>query len=326
MSKNIVTVTGEIPAEKLGKCLMHEHALFGYPGWQCSLAGFPYESAMDHVSKMLKNLKEQYDLRTIVDATPNDCGRNVEFLKDLSERTGVQIIASTGCYYEGEGATPYFKIRGIVGDPEKEIYEMMKKEITEGVAATGIKAGVIKVGTSAEEITPYEDMFLKAAGKVSAETGCRIITHTQEGRQGSEQVRRLVNYGAKPEHIMIGHLDGCTDIDELFQIFEQGAYGAFDRMGLQQMAGTVWENRRIALLLGLAMSGYGKKIMLSQDYIAWPLGEPWIYPQEVEDVLKNWNWEHVLRDVIPALKEMGLKAEMADAMIEENPRHFLCED
>lgn len=326
MGRTVSTVTGEIHGAELGRCLMHEHAIFGYPGWQCALSGFPYEDAMKQVSARLIQVKENYGLKTMVDATPNDCGRNVEFLKELSERTGVQIIASTGCYYEGEGATPYFKIRSVVGNPEQEIYEMMKTEVTEGVGNTGIRAGIIKVATSAEEITPYEDLFLRAAGKVSEETGVRIITHTQEGKQGSEQVRRLVEYGAKPEHIMVGHLDGCTDIDELFRIFEQGAYGAFDRLGLQQMAGTIWENRRIALILGLAMSGYGNKMMLSQDYIAWPMGEPWHYSDEVKQLVANWNWEHVFRDVVPGLKEMGMPEEMADAMVEGNPQQFLCEE
>ena len=122
---------------------------------------------------------------------------------------------------------------------------------------------------------------------------------------------------------MIGHLDGCTDIDELFKILEQGVYGAFDRLGLQQMAGTLVENRRIALIAGLAMSGYGDKIMLAHDSIAWNLGESWNYPDEVKHVLKNWNWTHVFEDVIPLLKQMGVPENIAEGMVDLNPRDFL---
>jgi phosphotriesterase-related protein len=33
------TVTGQIASDELGTTLMHEHILFGYPGWEgdCSL-------------------------------------------------------------------------------------------------------------------------------------------------------------------------------------------------------------------------------------------------------------------------------------------------
>lgn len=324
MNHKVMTVRGEIGAEDIGKCLMHQHVLFGYPGWQGAVKAFDYEEAMAYVLGLLNQAKEQYGLTTIVDATPGDCGQNMKFLKDVSERSGIHIIASSGYYYEGEGATGYFKMRSMVGDAPKEIYEMIKKEVTMGVGNTGIRTGIIKVATSAEEITAYEDMFLRAAGRVSQETGVKIITHTQEGKQGAEQVRRLVEYGAKADHIMVGHLDGCADIEELFTIFEQGAYGAFDRLGLQNMAGVIPESRRLALIAGLTASGYGERIMLAHDSFGWLTGDPCLYTKEQEQNLKNWNWIHVFQNIIPALKKMGVPDKIADDMVEKNPQAFLC--
>ena len=324
MSDKVMTVTGSIIKEDIGKCLVHQHAIFGYPGWQCSTTNFDYSEAMSYVSGVVSDAKRRFDLKTFIDATPGDCGRNVEFLKELSERTEVNIIASTGCYFEGEGASQYYKMRLMVGNAEEEIYDMMMKDLTKGVGDTDIRAGVIKVATSAEEITQYENMFLKAAGKVSAETGTRIITHTQEGKQGEEQVHALSEYGADVNKIMVGHLDGCTDIDVLLNIFETGAYGAFDRLGLDNMAGTPLENRRVALIAGLAMSGFGEKIMLSHDSIAWNLGSPWNYTDEVAYNVRNWNWTHVFDNIIPRLKSMGVKSTVVDRMVRENVHEFLC--
>lgn len=34
MSQFIETVTGPIPVDQLGKTLIHEHFIFGYPGYQ----------------------------------------------------------------------------------------------------------------------------------------------------------------------------------------------------------------------------------------------------------------------------------------------------
>ena len=324
MNNKVMTVRGEIGPEQLGKCLIHQHVLFGYPGWQGAVRTFDHEEAMAYVLEILNEAKKRHGLTTVVDATPADCGRDVEFLKDVSERSGIHIIASSGYYYEGEGATGYFKLRSMVGDAPKEIYEMMKKEVTVGVGNTGIRTGVIKVATSADEITSYEDMFLRAAGRVSAETGVKIITHTQSGKLGAEQVRRLVSYGAEADCIMVGHLDGCADMDTLMEIFELGAYGGFDRLGLQNMAGVIPESRRLALIVGLAASGYGKRIMLAHDSFGWLTGEPCIYTEQQKKDLANWNWVHVFENIVPTLKRMGVPEKMADAMVEANPQMFLC--
>ncbi len=319
----VQTVTGSVYAKKLGKCLSHQHVLFGYPGWEGAvLSPFCWKEAMDEAVRVLLDAKERCGLQTIVDATPADCGRKVEFLRELSEKTGIYIIASSGYYYEGEGAPAYFKFRMAYGNAAEEIYEMMKKEVTVGVGDTGIRTGVMKVATSKDCITEYEDLFLRAAARVSKETGTRIITHTQGGTMGSEQARRLISYGVKPEHIMIGHLDNCNDMDELLKIFEQGVYGGFDRMGIQGFTGALPENRRMAMIVGIVGSGYGNRIILSHDSIIKMLGDPWIYSKKDEEDLKNWNWTHVFEDIIPTLQEMGVSKQTAEAFVEANPQIF----
>ena len=323
MANYVQTVTGKIEAKSLGRCLSHQHVLFGYPGWENAvLSPFSWEDMMKEAVEVLKDAKERCGLTTVIDATPADCGRNIAFLKEVSEKTGIHIVASSGYYYEGEGAPAYFKFRMAYGNAEEEIYQMIRKEVCEGVGDTGIRTGVIKVATSNGVITEYEDLFLKAAARVSKETGTRIITHTQGGTMGSEQARRLISYGVKPEHIMIGHLDNCNDMDELLKIFEQGVYGGFDRLGIQGFTGALPENRRLALIAGLAGSGYADKIILSHDSIIKMLGDPWIYSEQDAEDLKNWNWTHVFEDILPLLQKMGLKEEVAESFIADNPQRF----
>lgn len=323
----VQTVTGAIPASEMGRCLSHQHVLFGYPGWEGAvLAPFRHDEALEECIRVLKDAKERCGLQTVIDATPTDCGRKVDFLKEVSEGSGVNIVASSGYYYEGEGAPAYFKFRMAYGNAKEEIYQMMLKEVTEGVGDTGIRTGVLKVATSADEITPYEDLFLQAAGRVSAETGVRIITHTQGGKQGSEQAKRLMAYGAKADHIMIGHLDNCTDMDELLKIFEQGVYGGFDRLGIQGFTGALPENRRLAEIVGLAGSGYADKLILSHDSIVRMLGDPWIYSEQDAKDLASWNWIHVFEDILPLLEQMGLSKEAAENMVTQNPQRLFGAD
>ena len=325
MKSNLQTVLGPIQADQMGRCLAHQHVLFGYPGWEGAvLTPFCWEEALKQAVTVLSNAREKCSLQTVIDATPADCGRNIAFLKEVSEQTQINIVASSGYYYEGEGAPAYFKFRMTYGNAADEIYQMMYREVAEGVGETGVRTGVIKVATSAGQITAYEDLFLRAAAAVSAETGVRIITLTQAGTMGHEQARRLISYGAKPEHIMIGHLDNCTDIDELLMIFEEGVYGGFDRLGIQGFTGALPESRRLAEIVGLAASGYADKIILSHDSVIKMLGDPWVYSEQDAKDLARWNWTHVFEDILPQLQKMGLSEDAAEAMVTINPQSFFC--
>lgn len=317
----VQTVTGSINAEQMGRCLSHQHLIFGYPGWEnAALSPFQPKEFMDRAEGVLMDAKQRCGLQTIIDATPGDCGRDPVLMRDISLLTGINIIASTGYYYEGEGAPAYFKFRMAYGDAQEEIYQMMRTEVCEGIRGTGIKAGVIKVATSDGVITPYEDLFLRAAARVSKEEGVPIITHTQNGTMGSEQARRLKAYGANPKKIMIGHLDNCTDLNELMKIFEEGVYGGFDRMGIQGFTGALPESRRMAAIMGLAGSGYSDKIILSHDSIIQMLGDPWIYSEQDAKDLVDWNWTHVFEDVLPQLQKMGLCPEVTEKFVKANPQ------
>ncbi len=235
MGEWIETVTGKIPVEKMGKTLIHEHFVFGYPGFQgdITLGRFNELDAIDAGVQAAKAV-QQFGVQTVVDPTPNECGRNPEVLKAISEETGLQIICSTGYYYEGEGATPYFKFRQSLGTAEKDIYEMFYEEITGGIGETGIRPGYIKLATSKDTITPYERMFFEAAAKVHKETGIRIITHTQEGTMGPEQAKLLTELGVNPDKIVIGHMCGNTNPDYHKETMKYGVKIGFDRFGLQK--------------------------------------------------------------------------------------------
>ena len=194
------TVRGQITPEALGKTLMHEHFLFGYPGYEgdLTIAPFDEDAYLEKSCEVIKVAK-QYGFNTIIDVTPNDCGRNPLLLKKIAEEHDFNIICATGYYYEGEGAAVYFKFRSSFSDVVNELAELMIKEITVGIQGTGIKAGVIKLGTSANQITAYEELIIKAAVRAQKETGVPILTHTQAGTMGPEQAVLLIKEGADPK-------------------------------------------------------------------------------------------------------------------------------
>ncbi len=317
------TVLGPISPAEMGLTLPHEHLCFGYPGWEgdATVAPLDPEALIDNGAAIFEGLKG-LGLGTYVDATTNDCGRQPEILREVSRKTGVHIVCSTGYYYEEEGAPVYWKFRATLGDISGELHELFLKEVNEGIRDTGIRAGVIKVGSSKGEITEYEKLLFTTAAKVQAETGVPIITHTQEGTMGPEQARLLIEAGADPKRIQIGHMSDNLDIDYQIATLEQGVYVAWDRMGLQGIVGCPMDEQRYDVLAELISRGYAGQIMISHDFIINWLGRPLNLPEPLLPLLANWNPMHLFQNIIPALKERGVTEEQIHTITVENPRRL----
>lgn len=316
----INTVTGKMSPQEMGKTLMHEHIQFGYPGYQgdVTFGAWNKETALAQI-KMSMDIAKSHGVQTIVDATPNECGRDAAFLKEVSEMFEVNLICSTGFYYEGEGGTAYFKFRSAFCDIVSEIEDMMVKEITEGIGDTGVRAGVIKLATSKDKITNYEKAFFTAGAKAAIATGVPIITHTQEGTMGPDQAELLLSLGVAPNKIMIGHMDGNTSVEYHKKTLDQGVHVAFDRCGLQFIMGFPTDVQRIALFSELVKLGYGKQLHLSHDCVIHQLGRPLPENPEILKVLERYYIGNIFDHIIPGLKESGITEDQINQVMFQNP-------
>jgi phosphotriesterase-related protein len=317
--KTVETVTGPIAIDQLGKTLIHEHFIFGYPGFQgdVTLGAFNEAEALEQAIGIAR-LWQSYGVQTVVDPTPNECGRDPLFLKKISEATGLQIICATGYYYEGEGAPPYFKFRQGLGTAEEDIYQMFKTEITEGIAGTGIKPGIIKLASSKDRISDYESMFFRAAARVQQETGIVILTHTQEGTMGPEQAKMLIELGADPSKIIIGHMCGNTDPEYHKAVLDQGVRIGFDRFGIQVLVGAPFDNQRVETLLSLIEQGYEDQILLAHDLVNIWLGRPPVMNEQVTQIMENWHPANIFENILPVLREKGVNETQIDKMLGGN--------
>jgi len=314
------TVLGPISVDELGVTLMHEHLVFAYLGWDCDALAPPYdrEAAATACVEALKGAKD-YGLKTLVDATATDMGRDVELQKMVSDRLGINIISATGFYTEKYGKAGYFKFRSIAYDITNEICETLVKEITQGIGDTGVKAGVIKVATGHARISSYEEKVLKAAARAQKETGVPIITHTEAGTMGPEQADLLISEGADPKRVVIGHVCGNADLKYHLSVLEKGVNIAFDRLGIDILFP---DKLRKACLMGLIGIGYANRILLSQDCWAWWLGRPYEFPDAAKPLLANWSYVHVFNNIIPALREAGVTEDKIHTLMVENPRRL----
>ncbi len=316
----INSVLGPISPENLGQTLVHEHFAFAYPGWfsDSTIAPYDFELVLKTNLGVIETAQNN-GFKTIIDATTNDVGgRDPDLYKALAKKTGLNIICSTGLYTEAEGSPAYFKKLRWGSDISKMISEIFIKEITQGIGKSGVKAGVIKVGTG-PKMTPYEAAVLKAAVVAQKATGVPIITHTEGPTGGVEQAEFFVKEGADLKKVMIGHVSNSKDIEYHKAILSSGVYIAFDRIGLDIITPFDVNMKNVA---DLCKMGFAEKIMLSHDTVNVWLGRVTEVPEKFLPGLKNWKINHISKDFIPALKVQGVTDEQIKTMLVDNPRNL----
>jgi phosphotriesterase-related protein len=320
----VQTAIGPIPPERLGRTLMHEHLLIGYPGFDSdSIRPGPSRDEMFRVCvDRIEELKS-LGITAMVDPCPNDLGRDVEFAAKVAQATRFPIVVATGLYKQAEGGHPYWAFRAMTGGGAASIAELFEKELSEGIGSTGVRAGIIKVATGSPAISPYELTILEAAARAAAATGAPITTHTDQGRLGDEQQRILTGGGVAPHRIVIGHSCGTDDHAYHLRIAEGGSYLGFDRFGLDMLQP---DAKRVESLLRLLRAGRGAQVVVSHDTVWCWRGEPIANPEAFAAVARNWEPGHFLRRIAPRLKDGGASDDDIDRLLRENPRRFFAGD
>ena len=320
MGETIATATGETTPAELGRTLMHEHLVIGWPGWESHTTA-ARTSPEDEFAICVDRIAELQDLgySTLLDPCPNDLGRDVELAARVGQQTRFQIIVATGLYFEALGGAPYWKFRaGFDDDVAEQMAEMFIRELTVGVGETGIRAGVIKVATGQGAVTEHERSVLRAAAMASIETGAPITTHTDEGQLGDEQQRLLTEFGVPAHRIVIGHSCGTDDHDYHMGLARGGSYLGFDRFGIDVLYP---DEKRVASLVRAVEAGAGDRIVVSHDSVWCWKGQP--FPEAmVPHLSKVFDPTHFDRVILPQLREAGLtEAQLAELTV-DNPRRF----
>ncbi|MDA9481377.1 hypothetical protein XI07_04980 [Bradyrhizobium sp. CCBAU 11445] len=323
----VQTVTGRIPVESLGRTLMHEHLFIAFPGsWFDPLANYDRAEIIEEAVRRLIRLRTEHDVRTFVDPCPIELGRDVTIMKEVSEKSGMQIVCTTGFYYEGLGLPVYWRARTV-----DEIAELYIREITYGIGDTGVKAGAIKVSTSAPVITDQEKKFLAAACIAEKATGVPIITHTTDGCAGPEQQELFAAGGVAAHRFLIGHC--CCNVDPAYhrRIVDGGSYIGFDQIGMDYFRRPdLCDNIRADNLAKLVRDGFRAQVMMSMDRLCNRLGKfnsqpPAEYIAKMERLKSQGLYQahtYMFTEFIPMLHARGVKQADIASILEDNPRRF----
>ncbi len=318
----INTVTGRARPEELGSTLMHEHLLIGYPGWQMDALA-PRFRRDDLLSRGVDKLQElrSHGVTTFLDPCPMDLGRDVEFMADVAERSGMRIICTTGAYKQNEGLTYTF---GAL--PVEDITAIYVKELTEGIGESGIRAGLVKVATGAPTMTEYERKLLVAGGRAAAAVGCPVITHTDDASLGLEQIQVLTAQGVPAHRILVGHSDGRDDHEYHRSLADNGAYVGFDRFGIEFLHP---DEQRIESVRKMVDAGYVRSLCLSHDatcagWLGRPVfgGKHVATAEAIAAAMPKWEATHLFKRILPRLRERGVTEADVHTIFVDNPRRY----
>ena len=156
--------------DALGTVLMHEHVFVLTEELRQSIPeNWDEQQRVDDAVARLTALART-GVSTIVDPTVIGLGRDVRRVAAVNQRVDLNILVATGYYHAGRRAVllpPYHGPGTLLGGAES-MTELFVREITEGIAGTGIKAAFLKCAIE-DELTPGVERVMRAVAQAHLE-------------------------------------------------------------------------------------------------------------------------------------------------------------
>ena len=316
----VETFRGPIGSKRLGVTLLHEHIFVRDPELELNLPDGEWDPAQA-VETAVDGLTALYELgiRTVVDLTVPGLGRDVRLVTKVAERVPVNLIAATG-WYTPNVLPSFFRFHGPrrMIDRADPLIEMFIRDIRDGIAGGKVRAGMLKVMTDEEGLTPDVTRIMAAAAIAHQETGVTITTHSHPAsRNGLEQQTFLGDRGVPANRIIIGHSGDCEDLDYLRVIMDNGSTIGMDRFGMEHVLS---DDRRVRTVVALLELGYSDRMVLSHDAAFYSHVTP---PSWRATSAPNWRMDNIPNRIIPKLREAGVSSDEITQMLITNPRRLL---
>lgn len=238
--QQIMTVLGPITPEDLGLTTMHEHVMMD-GGWVLKER---YSSLLvqddrysendpvklENIGLIKRNFISNWDGlsfddeelilgevedfkksggKSILELSVPGIRTKVPAIQRIAERTGINIVVSTGLYTEDSWPERFSTMT------EDELRSYMLDEIHNGIENTSIKPGHLKIAI--HSMNTGEERALRAAAKVANETGLSITVHCGAviGGDGRRVTRILREEEADLSRAVIAHAAGSFCIQDL---------------------------------------------------------------------------------------------------------------
>jgi phosphotriesterase-related protein len=314
---HVPTVTGPVDTADLGPTLMHEHVFVLSPEILQNYGDYWDED--DRLADAVAKLDDLYarGIRAIVDPTVIGLGRYLPRVQQVAAQIELRIVPATGLYTYND-VPFYFHYRGWLFDTDPDpMVTLFVRDITEGIADTGVKAGIIKCATDEAGLTPGVERVLRACARAHRETGVPITTHTHAPSfRGRDQQRVFREEGVDLSRVVIGHSGDSTDLDYLRELMDNGSMIGMDRFGVDVILPF---DDRVQVVVDLCAQGYADRMVLAHDAACYM---DWFTPEIQRAMAPNWHYTHISDDVLPELRARGVSDEQIDQMLVGNPRRL----
>ncbi|MGH6925771.1 MAG: phosphotriesterase family protein [Propylenella sp.] len=296
----LITTLGPKDADELGPIFPHEHVFVDLRTWD--KPGYAQAETGEVVALMAPEIEriKALGFTALVECSTVGVGRRADIDKAVSEATGFPIVVPTGIYRE-PWVPPF-----VHEASEDQLAEWMISELEEGIEASGVRAGWIKLSAGDDGITEVERKILRAAARAGAKTNAIIGSHTIRGSVVMEQLAIVEDAGHAPGRFISIHTQAEPDFSMHLAVARRGAWIEYDGIGGWGDDETYVKNINRVLDAGL-----GDQLLLSHDR-GWfdpakPGGgtpKPYTYLSEV---------------FLPKLAASGVDRATIDKLIRDNP-------
>jgi len=310
--EKLITVRGEIPIKETGISLIHEHIMVDWIG--ADSTGYHRWDRSEVVERVLPYLKKakRHGVHTFFDCTPAYLGRDPYILKELSERSGLNIVTNTGYYGAVEDK---FVPEHAFEDTPEEIAKVWIDEFNHGIDGSDIHPGFIKIAVDrGDSLSSIDTKLIKAAAIAHKATGLTIVSHTGPNAPAFAQIEVLKNMDVSPEAFVWTHAQQGT-IEGYIRAARQGAWISLDHIQKTSLKNSDKKGRIawfVARLSKLKKEGLLHKVLISHDSGWYSAGE--------DNGGDFRGYTDVFEHLIPALKENGFTREEIHLLLVKNPQ------
>jgi phosphotriesterase-related protein len=302
----VVTVSGAVPAAKLGRVLPHEHVLVDFAGAEkVSRERYDAEEAFRVILPRLHALRRA-GCDTLVECTPAYLGRDPRLLRRLGQASGLLVLTNTGYYGAGNHRhLPAHAFR----ETARELAARWTVELEGGIEGTDVRPGFIKTGVDAGPLSALDRKLVEAAALCHQRTGLVIYVHTGDGAAALDTMAVLKAAGVPLRSYVWVHAQNEKDRALHARAADEGAWVSFDGVGPES------QEAHLDAVLEMTGRGHLRRLLVSQDAGWYHVGEP--------DGGAYRGHTFLFESFVPALRARGLSDEQLRTLLVTNPAEAL---
>jgi phosphotriesterase-related protein len=297
----VMSIYGPLKADQLGKTLIHEHFLVDFIG--ADKINYSRWNRTDVTKKVLPFLQEvkQYGIKTIFDCTPAYLGRDVELLKMLADKSGLQIVTNTGYY--GAVDNKYLPQHAFTETAE-QLAGRWIEEFEKGIEGSSIKPGFIKISVNPGSLSELHKKLVKAAAIAHLATGLTICSHSGPALPAMEEIELLKENGVDPAAFVWVHAQAEKDKSYYQKAAAMNSWISLDGIGWGD-----YENYADSLER-LKKAGLLHRALISHD-------GGWYKPEETDAAFTGFI--NIFTKLFPLLQSKEFSEDDLNQLLVKNP-------